>query len=333
MKGKKIESAQKLKKTSPINPIFSPLKPFIVDDESATLHPFLAMKANKQIESTLATFRTRINAGDWNESTVNHWQNRATIHLRSMNAGNAVALMSCEYVAQLVIYRLQGARGTKQSNGGNPDAGGIAIPSNATPQEKRAAILARLKPFKSGNRAAIVLSDTDKDEIHGTVANVLASRDAFSRNLEREDVAECFRAVEGVNCLELNRTWKKSSSDPQSIIELSQPIYNSPHDEKARANRLKGELQRMETVLQAAFNADKSKKRAAILATHQKTLADMISGKTRNGTQDKRARRIARAKFRDYVKAGARALQSSSVIPSKWHADLIFALDSLEVTH
>ena len=253
-------------------------------------------------------------------------RDRLSFHLAAYggNVESAVAMATVEHVANMITRTLQGARMRKQSAGGSPDAGGLCVP-----QGQRALDCAVARNGKGNGMKTVSLSETDKAEVFATVANVLATRGAYARPLERMDIGECFRAVESVNCLALNVRWQRDG-DNETLAALSMPIYDSPEMEHDRQAKLTAKLSQALECLDAALETDSTRKRQAVFNAHKLTLFALIARKQSGNGKSKQRERAERADLAAYVKRGAQALVSKRLKSSPWQADLLAALESFQ---
>lgn len=253
-------------------------------------------------------------------------RDRLSFHLAAYGGKveSAVAMATVEHVANMICRTLQGARMRKQSAGGNPDAGGLCVP-----QGQRALDCAVARDGKGNGMKTVRLSDTDKGEVFATVANVLATRGAYARPLERADIGECFRAVESVNCLALNVRWQRDG-DNETLAALSLPIYDSPELEHDRQAKLTAKLSQALECLNAALESDLSRKRQAVFKAHKQTLLAIISRKQSGNGKSKQRERAERAELAAYLKRGAQAMLAKRLASSPWQNDLVKALESFQ---
>lgn len=284
---------------------------------------FARMKAYP-IKSTLATLQAQCNLSP---ASLDYWFARVEFHLyHRESVESTLALCTVEFVSNLIVRSLTGARDKKQSKGGNPDAGGLAVPSGLGWREVMETLLAQTNRAKKGKRQPVKISDTDKAEISGIVGWVFSARGVFSRVLTKEDVGECFRIVEGKKGLNLNRRWKACDDSEATLAQLALPTYDFS-EEKNRHLALKAKLERCQECIEAAFKQDTNPQRV-----HRKkkaiAMVSAIVSRTSNGHgKAKITVQQERQWITDYLLQGARALQLGGF--NKWTADIITALESL----
>ena len=276
-----------------------------------------------EIDAVSASFSTRCNV---QETALPYWRGRIETHLAQGHTGTStLALCTVEMVSHLITRTLTGTRDKRQSKGGNPDAGGLAVPSGLDWRETMACLVSQVSRAKRGKRQPLTLSETDREEIRGTVSLVLATRGAFSRPLESADIGECFRMVESRTCLDLNRRWKPCLDGEKTLAQLALCTYDE-QEERERIAALGERMERIQSCIDAAFAADVSRQakhnRKTAIAMAQAIVTRSQSGK---GISKSRERK-ERADFAAYVKLGALALQRKA-LGGKWAQDLVSALD------
>jgi hypothetical protein len=277
--------------------------------------------------AAFAAFSSRVNLSE--NHGGEYWRNRLEIHLSKESTENAIALATVEFVANLVSRSLTGTRDKRQSRGGHPDAGGLAVPLGQSWRETLDCLIAQSTRAKRGKRQPITLSETDKAEISGIVGLVLASRNAFSRPLNREDVGECFRMVEGRKGLDLNRRWRPLPDSQPTLAQLALPEYDKETDAE-RLERLRERLEQIESCIAAMERVDLSRK-AVSKANGFRRLVIAIVTRTQSGNGLSKAQeRSKRAELASYLKQGAIALRAESISSAPWQFDLVRALESFQ---
>ncbi len=276
------------------------------------------------IQSTLATLQAQCNLSP---ASLDYWVARVEFHLyHKASVESTLALCKVEFVSNLIVRSLTGARDLKQSKGGNPDAGGLAVPSGLGWHEVMETLLAQTNRAKKGKRQPVKISDTDKAEISGIVGWIFSARGVFQRVITKEDVGECFRIVEGKKGLNLNRRWKACDDSEATLAKLALPTYDFA-EEKDRHLAINGKLERCQECIEAAFKIDTSKQAKHNKEKAEKRISAMVSRTSNGNGKAKITVQQERQWITDYLLKGARALQLGGF--NKWTADIITALESL----
>ena len=301
--------------------------PIKSDKVSPLVHSQDVMNATQFTLAQLASaFALRVNM---HASALPYWHSRIeTLTYQGESADNSLALCTVEFVTHLIKRSLTGARDKRQSKGGNPNAGGLAVPAGLTWRQVMDCLVAQSGTAKKGNRQPIKISETDEAEMRGTVALVLTARGTFERTLSSEDIGECFRLVESRKCLDLNRRWKACEDSEATLATLSQPTYDAS-EERARIAALSARLEQIEACISAAFKADTSKQAKHKRKTALRICAEIVTRTQSGSGKDKSCQRKERAGFAEYIKRGAIALQADRLASAPWQFDLVTALDSL----
>ena len=198
---------------------------------------------------------------------------------------------------------------------------------------------------RTSRRNAKKISETDKVEIAGTVSLVLSGLNAWNRPLDSEVWNHCFSRVESVDCLELNRRWKRlenATAEELTLERLAAPVFDVEIDLEREAILADRKAECIAWI-QAASRVDKGRKAQATLAKWTAYLENVCAGNEEAGKPDRknataetlknyrRERRRKRAEFRAYLETGKLALQAERLTRSAYLPTQV-ALESITLS-
>jgi hypothetical protein len=293
-------------------------------------YTFPAMKTSfsRKQRAVSRALTVRLNV---HSAALPYWEKRIEFHLyHGKSAASTLSLVTVEFVTNLIARSLTGAKDKRQSKGGNPDAGGLAVPAGQSWREVMETLLAQSTRAKKGHRKTITLSPLDLEEISGGVSLVIATRGGFHRKISSDDIGECFRFVEGADCLNLNRRWKVCEDSEKSLGQLSIPSYDM-EEEKERILAMSEKLENCQACIDAAFKVDGSRQREGNRKQAIATLVAIVTRKQSGNGINKRNARLERATFSAYLQRGAIALQADRLKSAPWQFDLVTALQAVSL--
>lgn len=270
----------------------------------------------EQTKSTVSTlalelFLSRVKA----RGAEDYWRNEAE-RAPGLDPEERCAHLIAKYVSHVIARSVELAEGKQEAKG-------IAIPAGLSRDDRHKALTSQAGKRRSqtARRAPKAkLSQTDREEILGTVSLVLATRGAFSRPLEREDWLDCFRLVESADCLGMNRRnvrLENAEEEELTISRLAAPTYFADVD-AAREELLAEKLDMIFQWIDAAAAHDSSRK-AAANAEKWKAYAQAVATRQAESLHtDKRERRRAKAEFMAYLEAGKTAMNAFRFAKAPW---------------